>query len=115
MTHTCAQRLDNGFYSVFPEIFSWKLRVLCQKVTKITSQKAQNNGLITSFYTKISRKMTLPTLFIAFLSMNFFKVEKIENIFQKKNHDGEIFFLKKLFLKNILVWPLKRNFLGFFE
>ena len=37
-------RPSSAFYTVFPEIFCWKLRVLSQKVTKVTSKKGQNNG-----------------------------------------------------------------------
>ena len=60
-------------FAVFPEIFSWKIRVSSQKVTKVTSKKAQNNGLITSFYTKITEFLTLPSCFIAFLLINIFQ------------------------------------------
>ena len=78
--------------AVFPEFFSWKLRVLCQKVTKVTSKKVKNNGLITSFYIKVTEFLTLPICFIAFLFINFFRLNKISNIFKK--------FHRKNFLKN---------------
>ena len=52
--------------AVFPELFCWKLRVLSQKVTKVTSKKAQNNGENTSFLESNYWNLTLPSLFIAF-------------------------------------------------
>ena len=46
------------------------------------------------FSAKFSRKMTLPTLFIAFSCINFFEVEKIDNIFSKNCDRNFFFFLK---------------------
>ena len=90
------------FWPVFPEFFSWKLRVLCQKVTKVTSKKVKNNGLITSFYIKVTEFLTLPTCFIAFLFINFFRLNKISNIFKQ--------FHRKNFSEKLLVWKIKRIF-----
>ena len=67
--------------TVFPEIFCWKIRVLSQKVTKVTSKKVQNNGKNTRFYSKITEILTLPTFFIAFLCINFFQNLKFEKNF----------------------------------
>ena len=88
--------------TVFPEFFSWKLRVLCQKVTKVTSKKVKNNGLITSFYIKVTEFLTLPICFIAFLFINFFRLNKISNIFKQ--------FHRKNFSEKLLVWKIKRIF-----
>ena len=88
--------------AVFPEMFCWKLRVLSQKVTKVTSKKVKNNGLITSFYTKSTEILTLPSCFIAFLFINFFRLNKISNIFKQ--------FHRKNFSEKLLVWKIKRIF-----
>ena len=48
-------------------------------------QKCSKKRKKHEFSANISRKMALPTLFIAFLCINFFKkLQKIGNIFQKK-------------------------------
>ena len=78
---------------MFPEHFAWKLRVLSRKVTKITRQKAKNNGENTSFYSKITVFLTLPTVFIAFLCINIFQIRKIVS-FLLKNLKKKIFKCK---------------------
>ena len=85
------------------------------------SQKAQNRGKITSFFTKISRKMTLPTFFIAFLSMNFFQSLKNWIFFPKKKCERKIFSLEETFFgkyigKTEIYWYafLNENFWDFF-
>ena len=86
--------------AVFPNHFYWKSRLLGLKVTKITSKKAQNRGTITSFYAKTSRKMTLPTFFIAFLCINFFQ-----------SWQNWIYFFRKLWTKNISTEKPKKNYI----
>ena len=86
--------------SVLPEHFSWKSRMSDEKRTKKTGEKPQKNGEKTSFQLDFSLILTLPTFFIAFLYINFFKSWSF-SYFLKKN----CWLLRKKLLissKNIL-------------
>ena len=73
-----------GLQSVLPEHFSWKSRISDEKRTKKTGEKAQKNGEKTSFQLDFSLILTLPTFFIAFLYINFFKSWSFSYFLKKK-------------------------------
>ena len=82
-------------YSVI-RIFFLKNTDVGPKKHEKHQKKSQKTREKHEFFAKISKNLTHPTFFIAFLCINIFKVEKIGNFFQKNVQ--EIIFLEKF-------WP----------
>ena len=97
-------------WSVLPEIFSWKTRMLSQNNTKNTRQKASKHGKNTSFQPNFCQKTlnfpekwpSLPFL-LHFYALIFFKVAKKWQFFFK-TCDRKIFYLKTQFLGGKFWW-----------
>ena len=103
--------------TVFPEIFSWKTRMLSQNNTKNTRQKASKHGKNTSFQPNFCQKTlnfpekwpSLPFL-LHFYALIFFKVAKKWQIFfqnfWQKNFRLETTIFRKKILVRLFEWKI---------